>query len=459
VAAGLLAIISGFVVARLAGPAEYGIGIAPAIVHVMLWVLATAIFADPVVQRAEVTQAALAGALHTAIGIGFGAAAIQLAASIALAHSLDDARLPAMGLALALPLPLVGASGVALGILTRARAYRLIAARTVIGQGLGTACGVAAACLGLGAWAVVLQQMVSSLAGAAVLLLAAPPPWRRPDWAAARAMLRIGVPLVSSTLIQAARYRMFSLMAGGIAGGVVLGQVHMAFRMVDTVRELANNALWRLLLPRFAREQNDDAALLAVVDRALASYGVLVFPAFGALFAIIGPLVALLLGPQWLGAADAAPPLILLACLNMLTFAAGAAVIARGYPAGFLGYNAVALASTLLCCWIAAPHSAASASLAWLCGQLIALPVAFVITARVLHAGWLRQIRAGLAPLALGLAASAAAFAMPSVAGGGGSDLHLLVWRLFGWGLVALPGGALMLWHEHGGSRWEVRRA
>ncbi len=53
-----------------------------------------------------------------------------------------------MSVLLALPLPLVGAAGPIQGLLTRNRAYKALAGRTLIGQGLGTITGIAAALTG-----------------------------------------------------------------------------------------------------------------------------------------------------------------------------------------------------------------------------------------------------------------------------------------------------------------------
>jgi len=87
----------------------------------------------------------------------------------------------------------------------------------------------------------VLQQLVISLAGALALLARSP---RHPQpvchWPTVRAMLKIGLPLTISTMVQHGRYRLFALMIGATAGAAALGQVHMAFRLVDTVRELAS---------------------------------------------------------------------------------------------------------------------------------------------------------------------------------------------------------------------------
>ena len=77
----------------------------------------------------------------------------------------------------------------------------------------------------------------------------------------------LALPLTASTLVLTARYRLFALLLGGTAGATALGETHMAFRLVDTVRELCSTALWRLMLPVLAERQHDVAALRAAVDR------------------------------------------------------------------------------------------------------------------------------------------------------------------------------------------------
>ena len=49
------------------------------------------------------------------------------------------------------------------------------------------------------------------------------------------------------------RYRLFAVLIGAYAGAAVLGEVHLAFRLVDTLRDLTFTALWRLMLPALCR--------------------------------------------------------------------------------------------------------------------------------------------------------------------------------------------------------------
>ena len=214
------------------------------------------LFADPLVQRQSVDDATLATAFVASVTVGSAAAGLQAAFGYLLSWSFGDHRLTGMSLALAMALPLVGAAGPVQGMLTRNRAYRQLAWRTLIGQGGGTLAGIVSALLGAGAWALIAQQLVTSSAGAIVLLAQCP---RRPrrmfSVQRLRELLWIGLPLTVSTLLQHGRYRVFALLIGGTAGAASLGQVHMAFRLVDAVRELAFTAQWRLMLPILSERQ------------------------------------------------------------------------------------------------------------------------------------------------------------------------------------------------------------
>ena len=84
-----LSFVSAFVVARLVGPAEVGIGAAAVAVHVLLWVAVNALFVDALVQRSEVDDTTFSTAFVMSALVGCGAALVQAAAAHPLAWSLS----------------------------------------------------------------------------------------------------------------------------------------------------------------------------------------------------------------------------------------------------------------------------------------------------------------------------------------------------------------------------------
>jgi PST family polysaccharide transporter len=445
VVSGVLAFAAAFIVARLIGPSEFGIGAAAVAVHVLLWVGVNAVFSDALVQRRSLGPTTAASALWASVMVGGAAALVQAAAGWALAAALGDSRLFAMGLLLAWPLPLVGAGGALQGLLTRQRRYRTLAARALVGQGLGTAAGIAAALAGAGAWAPVLQQAVGSGAGALTLLIRTP--WRPRlvcRWAAVRALLRIGLPLTASTLVLTARYRLFALLLAGSAGPAALGETHMAFRLVDSVRELSFTALWRLTLPLLAEHQGNIAALRARCDRLLALTSLAMLPLCGAMALSLPPLVRLMLGPAWELAGVAAEPLVALMALLSLMFPAGVAVVARGRTGLALAGSVACTSATLAGMALLPPHDAFHAVLVWLGAQAVALPYALWLNGDTLGSGPLRPLRHGLPMLGVTLAGLVAALAVPRLTGEPAAAVALAAFRLAMFAVVVVPGAWLV---------------
>jgi O-antigen/teichoic acid export membrane protein len=392
-----LSVVTSFVIARMIGPTELGIGASAVALHVVLWVMINALFADAVVQRAEMDDRILSSAFWASTLIGCAGLIIQAASGFGLAAMLTDQRLVPMALLLAIPLPVVGAAGPIQGLLTRERAYRSLALRTLIGQSLGTVLGVAAAYHGAGAWAVVFQQTTTSLIGALALLVGRG--WRpqfRLAWSDIRSLLRVGLPLTASTVVLIARYRLFAILIGGSAGAAVLGQVHIAFRLVDTVRELTFTALWRLMLPDLSEHQHNRASMLAQVDRWLRWSICLVFPLCAVLALVLTQVVALLMGPAWVAGGQAAVPLVGMMALSTLLFPSGVALIAFGQARYTLYGNIAAL---LLACGgvvVLRPQDPWHAVVIWTVAQIAVYPYAMWVNARALGVPMVRPISGGL---------------------------------------------------------------
>lgn len=443
VSSALLSFLSSFLVARLIGPAELGVGAAVVSVHVLLWVGVNALFADALVQHDSVDRIALASAFWSSVAVGAAAMLVQASSGWGLQWLLRDDRLVPMALLLALPLPLVGAGGVMQGMLTRQRAYRRLALRTLCGQSAGTLVGVCLALRGAGGWALVGQQAVISSVGALSLLAGTRlPGWHAWRWCAVRALLAVGLPLTASTLILIGRYRLFAVLIGGIAGSAALGQVHVAFRLVDTVRELVFTALWRLMLPVLSERKHDLPALRVEVDRLLAWSSVVTLPLCAAMAALLPQLVALLLGPAWSEASWAAEPLLGLMAVLALMFPSGVALVAVGRAHQALYANLAGLLTSAMGVLVLRPADPWQAVLVWCGSQLFVSPYAMWVNSRGLEVGLWRPLRAGLPMLGLSAGALLLTVWIADMTGGTGTAGEVMALRV---GMVLLVGVSCVL--------------
>jgi PST family polysaccharide transporter len=439
----LFSVAAAFIIARLIGPSELGIGATAVAMHVLLWVAVNALFADAIVQRDAIDETTLSSAAWASTAFGCAAAAAQAGSGWLLAWMLDDPRLVPMALLLAIPFPFVGLGGALQGLLTRQRRYRSLAARTLIGQGSGMALGITLAVSGAGgAWAPVAQQATGSLL-AALVLIGVAGWWPRAVCrrASVVSLLRIGLPLTASTLLQIGRYRIFAILIGGTAGATALGQIHVAFRLVDTVRDIAFTALWRLLLPILSEHQHDSAALLRQVDRLLRLTSLGMMPLCGGLAVALVPLTTLILGPTWRAAGAAAEPLVALTVLLALTFPSGVALIAVGQARYTLYANLAGLVATLGFVLLTRPATPSAAVLVWCGVQVFISPYSLWVNARALGVGLFRPLRAGIPMLLVSAVGVAAAMALDA-----GGPLEVLIRRTVVFVLVVAACGGPLLW-------------
>jgi O-antigen/teichoic acid export membrane protein len=285
-----------------------------------------------------------------------------------------------------------------------------------------------AALAGAGAWAMTMQQFVTSVVGAATLLVAAG--WRPSAvWQArpVRELLRTGLPIALSTLTQHGRYRLFALLVGGTAGTVALGYLHMAFRLIDTVRELCFTAQWRVMFPALAERQHDLRLLRAEVDRLLRLSSWLMLPLAGGLAASVPLLMESVLGAAWAPCGSAVGPLCAVMALLALMFPSGAALVARGQARHALFSNIIGTAATLGLVIMVRPEGPESAALVWLGGTLMAAPYALRMNGKALGTGPLRPLVAGVPALGVTTFALLAAATLPGLSGGALAAARLLV--------------------------------
>jgi O-antigen/teichoic acid export membrane protein len=210
-----------------------------------------------------------------------------------------------------------------------------------------------------------------------------------------RSLLAVGIPLTASTLVLIGRYRLFAILIGGSAGPVVLGQVHIAFRLVDTVKELTFTALWRLMLPALSEHQHDRQAMLAQVDRWVRGCAGVIIPLSLILAIGLTQVVAVLMGPGWAVTGQAAMPLVALMAWSALTFPSGVALVAVGQTRFTFYANLAGLVASAAGVLLFQPITPLDAVTIWTVSQLLVSPYSLWVNARALGVNVLRPLTGG----------------------------------------------------------------
>jgi PST family polysaccharide transporter len=266
--------------------------------------------------------------------------------------------------------------------------------RTILGQPLALAAGIAAGLHGAGAWALVVQQVVASMAGFILMAM-----WFRPwpalrlDRPALRELWRVAGPQVLALVVMTARYRAFILVLGVVSSELVVAVTHVAFRMVDVAGAIVASAIGRLAGPRLAALQENHNALAE-------SFGMLSrWQALGGLpvalgLAVVAPqLIGAMMGPAW---ASAGPPAQVLGVSAALWIVCGPVMalwLAIGRTRMNLIVQALACALPVVLLAVLRPQSPAVAALCWASAALVLPGWQLHLALRALRRGWRWMLR------------------------------------------------------------------
>ncbi|TDD98956.1 oligosaccharide flippase family protein [Jiangella asiatica] len=233
---------------------------------------------------------------------------------------------------LALSIPLSSSVVVQEAMLRRELEFRKLALRSWSSVFAGGAAGIVAAVLGWGVWALVTQQLVTTLT--TVLVLWRVSPWRpRPRFSstAARNLWSYSVRSSVSSLGLFLGGRLDVILAGALFGPVLVGLYRMGQRLATMVVDVTARSMQAVSLPGLASLQDDQPAFNARLLRMQRLTVALALPVLG-IVAGLAPVVEDLLGPEWAGTTDAIRILAVSQGLSALTLLLGPALQARGRP-------------------------------------------------------------------------------------------------------------------------------
>jgi O-antigen/teichoic acid export membrane protein len=393
-------LLSLMAIARVIGPHEAGVGAIAIAAFLLLDVFGATLFPDALVQRAGLGERHVRSALTVAALVGVAAAALLLGAAPLLAPHAGGEALPWLLLALAPLLPLSAVSGTASGLAIRGQRYRLLALRVLIGQPVALGAGLAAASAGLGAWAMVANQVVATLLVFLLFMAAGRLPLRPAlDRAALAELWPVALPQLAAVVLIVGRYRIFVLVLGMLLTEAALAQAHIAFRMVDAALFVVWGAVARIAMPRLCAVPTDREALARRYGEAAQLPPLIGLPLALGVVLVAEDLVTALLGPAWAGAADAARVVALAACLTFLHGDPFSLFVALG-RARWNTWVAVAnLAVPLAALAVLQPATPAGAAIAWGAQCVLVTPVLAAVVLRTLGRSpvWLlRQALPGL---------------------------------------------------------------
>lgn len=317
------------------------------------------------------------------LGAGLTAAALALARPIAAAYGHAD--IAPLIVALSPTILMIAATAVPVAVLRREMAFRSLSLRAIAGVVAGGIAGIGLALAGYGVWALVGQRLAQVLANILIAWVAVP--WR-PGIRTSRTHLReaavFGGQVMALRASELAITQVPTVVLGAALGPTATGLFSVAWRLVETASFLIVTPLRMAAQPAFAAMnrggQGEAAHLLADISRVS---GFMAFPAFAGVAALARPLLAVLFGPGWDGAAL---PLAILSvagayfCIEKVQLAFCLAAGQAGRVAA-LGWVAAGLA--VLACGLAAAWGTAAVALGFVAALLLVAPARFAVVAGI----------------------------------------------------------------------------
>ncbi len=278
--------------------------------------------------------------------------------------------------------------------------FRALAMRGLLGALAGGLTGIGAALLGWGVWALVLQQVVTSLGG--LLLLWSACPWRPRavfSVAAARDILTHLGSTSGGSLAYAFNQNCDTILIGLAFGPGSVGIYSVAKRLRLALQLAIATPINSVTMPALAEVQADPARFTQVLLTATSVVFAIAAPAFLGAAAVGEDLIRLAFGPQWTGAAAGFAWLAAGALLTIAVDYNNTVFLIRGRPVWTLYMALLNVAISLTLFAVARSANPAWVALPFVMATVAVLPVSVLLLRRLLNIRIRAWARAALPPV------------------------------------------------------------
>lgn len=320
------------ILAWLVGAEEFGL-IAMAMVVMLFFMTLNDLGARSALQREpRLNEPLVCGVFWMNAGLGLACALATAALARPVAWFYDEPRLAGILFALSPVFLLTSLGFVSLSLLQRKLRQRVLSTIELVAALGGAAAAIASALAGAGAYAVILQNLVSGALLTILAMAMAPVPlfvrWRFAD---VRPVVGYSVRLTIFSAVNALARNADYVLLGRLAGPEVTGLYYLAYRLiVDPVSQLAA-IIGRISLPVLAHvsAQSDEARLRSLYLRITGSVAVATFPATLGMLAVHRELLAVL-ASEWTDASIFVILLVPVGLVQALFASIGSLYMVRG---------------------------------------------------------------------------------------------------------------------------------
>lgn len=325
-----LGLISTLILARLLGPADFGI-VAMAVSFIAMAELLTAFGFDiAIIQTPDATESHYHTAWTCNVLLNLSVTLLMLALALPIAHFYGKPEVAWVVCALAFGPLIAGAENIGVVAFRKEldfrREFRFQVSRKLIGFMV-----VVPLALWLRSyWALVAGMLVSKSAGTVMSYLMHP---FRPHFELSRfrELFRFSRWLLFNSLVGFLKERCSDFFVGRLYGPASLGAYNVAYELAHLPTTEIGAPINRALLPGFAKMSTAEEVSAAYAG-AVGVLAILALPAAAIIFSVAHFLVPVLLGPKWLSAVPLMQILAFNGALMLFHSSISAVLMGRGFP-------------------------------------------------------------------------------------------------------------------------------
>ena len=296
----LLSFASVAVLARVLGPAVYGLMGMTSLLTVFLLNFRDMGMSAAIIRDAGMPPRLLSALFWMNAAMGVVLTVVVMAVAGPFADFFHEPALVAVMRGVA-PSFLIASLGIVHNaLLTREMKFDSIARADMVAVLLSYATAVTMALSGGGVWSLVIANLVNSVvATACYWYFARWTPRLEWDGPGVRSVLGFSLNLTGFGFVNYFARNADNIVVGRALGSVSLGYYQMAYNLMLYPIQNISSVLSQVLLPAFSRMQDDDARFRAAYLRSSMLIGLITFPVMAGMAVVADPFVRVLLGVKW----------------------------------------------------------------------------------------------------------------------------------------------------------------
>lgn len=296
-------VVCAIILARLLGPASYGIISAASIYTTFIALLLDQGLSAALIQRPLLSKymAGAASTLNLAMALIIGI--ITWFGAPLMAGFFRAPELGAVLMILACGVPVKAAAITPRAMLSRQLLMRSVAISDISGAALGAVAGVTAAILGANYFAIVFQVITTDLITGTILLVSAKGPLPNFRFREVRTLLAFSIGIFGTNFLAYFSRNIDNILVGRFLGVTSLSLYGMAYRILVIPVQFIGQTVNRVMFPAFSRIAHDRELVAANLVKSTQFLALLVVPLMSFIACAAPQLVHEVLGNKWLPAA------------------------------------------------------------------------------------------------------------------------------------------------------------